>query len=161
MQKKWKLLTKLNNYSDHIPFRLTVEVLHPEKKSPLETIRSFGNSNFDEMCRMITKSSNPVCNAKSNQMSEELYQSFEDLIDINLNRKTRHRPSLPPWITASTSNLMKRLQIQQQLLATKPTSYRKRHVETLRVVVIEDAETCRLLYQEDLMRTRDTQMVFK
>ena len=56
---------------------------------------------------------------------------------------------------------MKRLQTQQQLLSTKPTSYRKRHVETFRVVVTEAAETDRLLCQEDLMRTRDTKMVFK
>ena len=56
---------------------------------------------------------------------------------------------------------MKRIQTQQHLLITKPTSYRKKHVETLRDVVTEAAKIDRLLYQEDLMRPRDTQMVFK
>ena len=79
-------------------------------------------------------------------MSEEIYQYFEDLIYLNVPR--------------SISNFMKRLQAQQQLLRKKPTSYHKRHVETLRVVVTEAAETDKLLYQ-DLMPTRDTQLVFR
>ena len=66
-------------------------------------------------------------------MSEEINQYFEGLIDLNVPRIARHCQSLPPWITASTSNLMKRLQSQQQLLSTKLTIYRKRIVETLTV----------------------------
>ena len=62
---------------------------------------------------------------------------------------------------ASTSKLRKRLQIKQQLHSTKLTRYRKRHVEIIRIVVTENAETCRFLYKEDLMHNRDTQMVFK
>ena len=76
-----------------------------------------------------TKPFNNVCYLNINQMSEELYRYFEDLIYLNAPRRTRYRQSRPPWITPSISNLMKTLQAQQQLLRKKPTSYRKRHVD--------------------------------
>ena len=134
--QKVEIVEKDYNCSDHTPSRLTVEVLCTENKPPLETFRSFVNPDFDEMCKMLRiKPFNLVCRTIVNQMSEELYQYFEDQIDLNVPCRTRHRQSLPPWITASTSHLMKRLQTLQQLLSTKPTSYRKRHAETLRVVV--------------------------
>ena len=110
---------------------------------------------------MRAKFFNPVCQTNINQMYEELYQFSEDLIDFNVPRRTRHSHILPLWITASTSKPRKRQQTQQQLPSTKLTSYCKRHVETLTVVVTEAAERYRLLYKEDPMRTRDTQMVFK
>ena len=57
-------------------------------------------------------------------MSEELYQCFEDLIDLNLPRII-HRQNLSMWITASTSHLMKRLQTQQQLHVQSPRATAK------------------------------------
>ena len=49
----------------------------------------------------------------------------------------------------------------EQLISLKATSYHKLQIETIGVVVTEAAETDRILYQEDVMRIRDTQMVFK
>ena len=87
----------------------------------------------------------PVCHININQMSAELYKYFESLIDFNVPQRTQLCQTLPPWIMANTSDLMKRLQIQHQIISTKTTSYLIRHIETLRVVLNKAAERDRLL----------------
>ena len=97
MHKKIEAVEKIYNCSDHTPIRLTVEVVHTENNTSLETFRSLVNADFDEMCTMMgTKPFNLMCHTNVYQMSEELYQQFEDLIDLNVPRRTRHRQSLPP-----------------------------------------------------------------
>ena len=102
-----------------------------------------------------------VCYTNIDNMCEEKYNLFDKVAQATIPKKTRHRQSLPPWITPSTSNLMKKLNTQPKLLANKPTSYRKNIVRKFQHVVKEAAEIDRCNNQEKVMITRDTSVIFK
>ena len=160
--EKVEAVEKTYNCSDHNTIRLTIEFPHTENKTRRETSRSFGNANVDAMFKLTsTITFDPVCHININQMSPELYKYFDSLIDFNVPQRTRLCQTLPPWIRANTSDLMKRLKIQHQMISKKTTSYLKRYIETLRVVLNEAAERDRLLYQEDFKSTGETKVVFK
>ena len=90
--------------SDHAPIRMTFEVPHIKNNSSVETFKGFRKTNIYETCKMMrTKLYNLICHTNINQMSEEINQFFEDIINLNAPRRTPHNQSLPPWITASTS----------------------------------------------------------
>ena len=75
--------------------------------------------------------------------------------------RTRHRQSLPPWITSESSHLLKKMQTQKKLLAAKPTSYRRSKIVELENLVSKSCEEDRVHYQEKLFNTRDTGRTFK
>ena len=56
---------------------------------------------------------------------------------------------------------MKKLKTQKRLLERKPTSYRKAPVMKLANLVTESAEAERQDYQENLMSTRNTDVIFE
>ena len=103
----------------------------------------------------------PVCYTNINNMCEEMYDFFDKVAQATITKRTRHRQSLPPWITPSTSNLMKKLNTQRKLVANKPTSYRKNIVRNFQSVVTEAAEIDWCNYQEKIMSTRDTSVILK
>ena len=102
-----------------------------------------------------------ICHTNVNKMCEEFYQYVDKVVEIYVLRRTRHRQSLPPWISAFTSNLMKKLKTQKRLLERKPTSYRKAAVMKLENLVTESAEADGKDYQANLMSTRNTDVIFK
>ena len=61
----------------------------------------------------------------------------------------------------STSNWMKKLKTQRELLNKKLTNYRKLRVMKLENLVNELCENDRVAYQEELLATRDTNLLFK
>ena len=103
----------------------------------------------------------PVCYTNINNMCEEMYDFFDRVAQATIPKRTRHRQSLPPCITPSTSNLMMKLNTQRILVANKPTSYRKIIVKKYQNVVTEAAELDRCNYQEKVMSTRDISVIFK
>ena len=103
----------------------------------------------------------PVCYTKINNMREEIYDFFDKVTQATIPKRIRHRQSLPPWITPSASNLMKKLNTQRKLVANKPMSYRKNIVRKFQNVVTEAAEKDWCNYQEPIMSTRDTSVIFK
>ena len=104
---------------------------------------------------------NPVCYININNMCKEMYDFFLKVAQATIPKRTRNRRPLPPWITPSTSNLMKKLNTQRKLLANKPTSYRKNIVRNFQNVVTEAAEIDRCNCQEQILSTRDTSVKFK
>ena len=76
-------------------------------------------------------------------------------------RRTRRRQSLPQWVTPSTSNLMNKLRTQTRIYKLKPTSYRRNLILSLDKMVEEAVEEDRVNYQENLMSTRNTHLIFK
>ena len=84
------------------------------------------------------------------------------MAETYVSRRTRHRQSFFPWISAFTSNLIKKkLRTQERLPERKPTSYRKAAVVKLECLVSESAEADKKDYQENLMFTRNTDVIFK
>ena len=96
-----------------------------------------------------------------NNMCKEMYDFFDKVAQATTPKRTKHRQSLPPWITPSTSNLMKTLNTQRKLVANETTSYRKNNVRNLQNIVTEAAEIDRCNYQEKIMSTRDTNVILK
>ena len=56
---------------------------------------------------------------------------------------------------------MKKLNTLKKLLISKPTSYRKRQVALMENVVIQSSENDRLNYQNKLLSTRNTDIIYK
>ena len=102
-----------------------------------------------------------ICHTNIDKMTEELYKYFDSIIERHVPRRTFHRQQLPPWITRSTSHLIKQLGTQKRLLSRKPTSYRKTAVTNLENIVFSACETDRKNYQEELMGSRNTDGIFK
>ena len=103
----------------------------------------------------------PVCYTNINIMCGEMYDFFDKVAQATIPKSTRQRQSLPPWITPSTSNLMKKLNTQRKLEANKPTSYRKNIVGKFRNIVTEALKIDRCNYEEKVMKTRDSSLIFK
>ena len=102
-----------------------------------------------------------ICHTNVNTTCEEFCQYVDKVVETYLPRRTRHRQSRPPWISAFTSNLMKKLKTQKKILERKPTSYRKAAVMKLENLVTESTEADRKNYQENLMSTGNTDVIFK
>ena len=111
--------TKTFNCSDHKAISLLVECPDTEKKP---TLRTFGRADYSEVSEMIKIAEfKPVCYTNINNMCEEMYDFFDKVAQATIPKRTRHRQSLPPCITPSTSNLMKKLNTHRKLVANKPT----------------------------------------
>lgn len=153
---------KIYDCSDHRSILLSFEFEQLKPKPVLQKYWSFGRADFEGI--NITMKQNPfvpICFSNIDQMLKQLYEYLENLFESYVPRRTAHRQQLPPWITPSTSNLMKKLATQKRLLETKPTSYRQRTVSHLESVVLESAEIDRANYQQSLLGTGNTDIIFK
>ena len=103
----------------------------------------------------------PVCHTNINSTCLELHDYFDNFIQKHIPQRTKHRQQLPTWIMPSTSNLMKKLKTQRELWNKKPTDYRKLKVTKLENLVTELCENDRVAYQEEILATRDTNLLFK
>ena len=100
--------TKIFNCSDYKALSLLVECLHTEMNSTLRFFRCFGRADYSEVSKFIKIAVfKPVCYTNINTMCEEMYDFFDKVAQATFPKRTKHRQSLPPWITPSTSNLMK------------------------------------------------------
>ena len=154
--------TRTYDCTDHDAIHLSIECPVTEPKPVPQSFRSFGNADYDGMNKFLEDNPfPPICHTNVNTMCEELYQYVDKVVETYVPRRTRHRQGLPPWISAFTSNLMKKLKTQKRLLERKPTSYRKAAVMKLENLVTESAEADRKDYQEYLMSTRNTDVIFK
>ena len=110
---------------------------------------------------ILSEAFSPVCHTNIKRMYEELYVYLENLVSQHVPRRTRRRQSLPPSITPSTSNIMNKLRTQTRIYKLKPTSYRRNLILSLDKLVKEAVEEDRVNYQENLMSTRNTHLIFK
>ena len=157
-----EVFTKTFNSSDHKAISLLVECPNTEMKPILRTYRSFGRADYSEVSEMIKIADfKPVCYTNINNMCKEMYDFFDKVAQATIPKRTRHRQSLPPWITPSRSILMKKLNTQRKLVANKTTSYRKNIVRKFQNFVTEAAKIDRCNYQEKIMSTRDSNVIFK
>ena len=110
---------------------------------------------------ILSEPFSPVCHTNINRMCEELYDYLENLVNQHVPRRPRRRQLLPPWVTPSTSNLMNKLRAQTRIYKLKPTRYRRNLILSLDKMVEEAVEEYRVNYQENLMSTRNTHLIFK
>ena len=146
--EKDKSFSQVHDCSDHDAIHLTLDCPTRKLKPVIENFRSFGSADFDGINEyMINNPFEPTCFSNINNMVDELYEYFENMINVYVPRRTRHRQSLSPSINRTTSSLIKKLSFVKK----KPTSYGKRIVTELQSLVTESSESDRIEYQEKLM----------
>ena len=154
--------SKIYNCSDHKAISNLLKCPHHEVKVAIENFRSFGSVDYNEIKKSIlSEPFSPVCHTNINRMCDELSDYLENLVNQHVPRRTRRRQSLPPWITPSTSNIMNKLRTQTRMYKSKPTSYRRNLNLSLDKIGKEAVEEDRLFYQENVMSTRNTHLIFK
>ena len=71
--------------------------------------------NWEHLNEQITKSPfDPYCDYNVNVLVQEWYKWINKILEANIPKVTRHRASLPPWVTPSTSHLIKKLGTKQK-----------------------------------------------
>ena len=134
--------SRIYNCTDHKPIKVTLEIGNKDPKAAIKNFHSFGSGGYEEM--LIDMSINkyqPVCHTNINNTCVELHDYFDIFIQKHIPQRTKRRQQLPPSIMPSTSNLMKKLKTQRELLNKKPSNYRKLKVTKLENLVTEFCET--------------------
>ena len=101
--------------TDQDAIHLLIKCPITEPKPVLQSFRSFGNADYDGMNKFFKENQfQLICHTNVNKMCEEFYQYVNKVVETYAPRRTRYRQSLPPWISAFTSNLMKKLKTQKK-----------------------------------------------
>ena len=152
----------LHYCKNHEAVHTTLESSVTESKPALQIFRSFGNADYEGINSYFAVTPlQPICHSNINKICEELYQYLDEMIRINVPRRTRHKQCLAPWISSHTSNLLKHLKTKKVLLERKSTSYRKQQVQKLGNLVTNSSEQDRREYKEKLLSTRTIDAIFK
>ena len=157
-----KSFPSIYNLTDHEAIRLSLENPVAETKPFIQNFKSFGNAEYDARNEhLVEKLFQSICYNNINKMSEKFTRYLDGIFDLKLSKRTRHRQSLPPWISCGTSNLINKLKTKKPLLENEPTSYRKQLVLKRENQVTDAAEEDRVVYQENLLGSRNTGRTFK
>ena len=157
-----KSFPSIYNLTDHEAISLSLENPLTETKPLIQNFGSFGIADYDAMNEhLVEKPFQSICYTNINKMREEFTRYLDGIFDLYVAKRTRHRQSQPPWISCGTSNLINRLKTQKRLLENKPTSYRKQLVLKLEIQVTDSVEEDRVVYQENLLGSRNTDRIFK
>ena len=157
-----EVFAQIYDCSDHKAVKLSLEFPNSEEKPIIGNFRSCGSADYPAINELLEKiESSSKCYTDINQMCEEMYDSFDRIVEALIPRRTRHRQLIPPWITSSRSNLLNKLTTQRKLLLLKPTTCWKMQAAKLQNNVIEAAEIDWTNYQIKTMSARDRSVIFK
>ena len=97
-----------------------------------------------------------ICWSNPNVLTNQWYDWIREKIDLAVPKRTKHRASLAPWITPSTSNLLKKL-------GTAKNKYPALHkrVQNLTEICDQAVSDDLIAYEEKLSTTRSTDQMFK
>ena len=108
-----KLLRQIIDFTKQSIIRLSLESPVTETKPLIQNFKSFGNADFDAINEhLVEKPFQAICCTTINKMSEEFTRYLDEIFDFCVPKRTRHRQSLPPWISCGTSNLINKLKTQ-------------------------------------------------
>ena len=116
-----------NRYlSDHIPIMIDVSCKKEyESKTSIVKAFSFCRGDYSLLRNLMTETPfTPNCYSNIDVMIDEWFSWLIDLLQKSVPIRTKHRQSLPPWISPSTSNLMKRKETAKEKLnrGVRPSS---------------------------------------
>ena len=96
--------------ADHLPVSVTVNAFHSELYIHHQVKYAFKKADWDELNKAIVDSPfNPYCFSNLDFLVKKWYEWIFSLIDHFIPKVTRHRSTLPPWVSSRTSHLMKKL----------------------------------------------------
>ena len=103
-----------------------------------------------------------TCFTNIDRMVEEFYDYINSLIEKHCPRHTQHRQLVPPWFSRETSHTVKMLSTARRAQRKKPNSLvLSEKVLRLENMLLELLEKDRCQYQQKLVTTRDTTVIFK
>ena len=109
-----KYSTNQKPCSDHIPICTYLSTfIHPHASAG-DVKFAFKRANWEHLNEQIMKSPfDPYCCSNVNVLVQEWYEWINKILEANIPKITRHRSSLPPWVTPSTSHLIKKLETRR------------------------------------------------
>ena len=145
-----------NHYPIKTKFHIEISCLY-QRKYVKESTLSFCNVNYKLLKDLIFD--NPFdtyCWSNPNVIVEHWYKWLLDLLSSTIPKRTKHRTSFSPWISQSTSHMIKCL-----------NTARKKHNESHTKVVLLKSKTDQLIeidkvsYEESMAAKRSTGKLFK
>ena len=120
-------------------------------------------TDYDGMRREITLFPfEATCFTNIDRMVEEFYDYIKSLIEKHCPKRTQHRELVPPWFSRETSHTIKMLSTAWRAQRKKPNSLvLSEKVLRLENMFLELAEEDRCQYQQKLVTTRDTTVIFR
>ena len=104
-----KYSTNQKPCSDHIPICTYLSTfIHPHA-SDGDVKFAFKRAIWEHLNQQITKSPfDPYCYSNVKVLVQEWYKWINKILEANIPKLKRHRASLPPWVTPSASQLIKK-----------------------------------------------------
>ena len=97
---------------------------------------AYSKTDWDSLSEQIVKQPfQPYCYSNVNVLLETWYDWLLETFEKNIPTKTRHRMNLAPWITSSTSNLLKKRETLLRALARKPSDGNKRKLRNIDISI--------------------------
>ncbi len=154
---------QLFNVSNHEHIVISIVEHREVRKNPVTNYFSFCKADYDAKRREMTLFPfKATCFTNFDYMIEEFYENIESLIEKHCPKPTQHRQLLPPWFSRETSDTRKLLSTARRAQCKKPNSLGlSERVLKLENLLLELAEEDRCNYQQKLVTTSDTTVIFK
>ena len=154
--------TKVFNCSGHIVICSTIKLPHIAQNSTRELNWSFGSADFDTIASEMEQTPFlPTCFINIDNFYEELEEHLANLISRNVPSRTRHRQSPPSLDQTKHVTSVTKIRDPKKRLVLRHASYRKTFVAKMQNLVSELIEQDRKEYQNRLLGSRATRLIFK
>ena len=148
----------ISKLSDHILVAFVISsVLYSPKRTTPGKVFSYTKANYEPMRLQISR--NPFtghCWSNPNVLLSEWYDWLQHIISKTVPIRTKHRSELPPWITSSTSNEIKRLHTFEKKFGRSNPKTTKQN-EKVTVLTGKDKEN----YENELASNMSKNQLFK
>ena len=155
-----------NRYlSEHIPIMIDVSWKNEyTSKTSIVKAFSFCRGDYSLLRNLMTQTPfTPNCYSNTDVMVDEWYSWSLYLLQKSVPIRTKHRQSLPPWISPSTSNIMKRKEtaIKKLNRGVRPSSDSILKVQKLSQEIEEAVTHDKREYGISLCDSRNLATIFK
>ena len=108
----------VNKMSNHYPVTAKVDFLNSSQGRPTSRTKkhlSYCKGDYQLLNNLIAqKPFKGICWSNTSVLSTQWLQWLEELIQISVPKRTAHRSQLAPWITSSTSHMLKKMNTEKK-----------------------------------------------
>ena len=153
----------VNKMSNHYPVTAKIDFLNSSQGRPTSRTKkhlSYCKGDYQLLNNLIAqKPFQGICWSNTSVLSTKWLQWLEELIQISVPKRTAHRSQLAPWITSSTSHMLKKMNTERKKCDFHQKSSSK--LKTLEQTCATLVENDKANYQNILASTRKTELLFK
>ena len=146
--------------SDHDPFQLKLNASDWFKVGKLKLEkRDFSIFSYNEAdCKHIEAQieAHPFllyCYTNVDVMVDLWYEWLFNIFEENIPMKTKHRLSLPPWVSKETSNFIKRRNTQKKTVQRKPSESNQTKLTLLQNLLTEQLNNDQRAYADSVFKS--------